>query len=165
MTRIRRIEIDHFRSISHLDWYPEPGINCLIGPGDSGKSTILDAIDLCLGARRQAQFTDSDFHSGDFSTPICISMTIGDEVSLLTDFHRCMHPHERTIQGVWSAITETWCRQYVVAEGIGSRRCSDFGASHIGCPKSLCCHDSWLEVIDDMFFNAHFECERWLSGH
>jgi len=78
MTRIRRVEIDHFRGISHLDWFPQPGINCLIGPGDSGKSTILDSIDLCLGARRQVQFSDSDFHGADFNTPIRISVTIGD---------------------------------------------------------------------------------------
>lgn len=31
---------------------PAYGVNCLIGPGDSGKSTIFDAIDLCMGARR-----------------------------------------------------------------------------------------------------------------
>lgn len=78
MTRIRRIEIDHFRGISHLDWYPSAGINCLIGPGDSGKSTILDAIDLCLGARRQVQFTDADFHEADYNSPIRISVTIGE---------------------------------------------------------------------------------------
>jgi len=52
MARIRKVEIRNFRSIRALDWLPSPGINCLIGPGDSGKSTILDAIDLCLGARR-----------------------------------------------------------------------------------------------------------------
>ncbi len=50
-------------------WYPAPGINCLIGPGDSGKSSILDAIDLCLGARRNIQFTDADFHLLDVENP------------------------------------------------------------------------------------------------
>ena len=52
MARIRRLQISNFRSIQALDWVPAPGINCLIGPGDSGKSSILDAIDLCVGARR-----------------------------------------------------------------------------------------------------------------
>ncbi|MCG9115914.1 AAA family ATPase [Laribacter hongkongensis] len=41
MTRIRRLEIRNFRSIQTLDWTPSNGVNCLIGPGDSGKSTIL----------------------------------------------------------------------------------------------------------------------------
>ena len=61
-----------------MSWLPSSGINCLIGAGDSGKSTILDAIDLCLGARRAAQFTDADFHSLEVGTLIVITLTIGE---------------------------------------------------------------------------------------
>ena len=78
MPRIRKIEIKHFRGIQDLTWCPTPGINCLIGPGDSGKSTILDAIDFCMGPRRNIQFTDADFHRLDVETPISISVTIGE---------------------------------------------------------------------------------------
>lgn len=78
MARIRRIEIENFRSIHRLDWYPSEGINCLIGPGDSGKSTILDAIDLCLGARRNISLTDADFFGLDVDQEIKITLTIGD---------------------------------------------------------------------------------------
>ena len=78
MTRVRVIEISNFRGIKEFVWYPSPGLNCLIGPGDSGKSSILDAIDLCLGARRNFQFTDADFHRLDVDTPINISVTIGE---------------------------------------------------------------------------------------
>jgi putative ATP-dependent endonuclease of OLD family len=78
MARIRRLEIRHFRGIQSLDWVPSPGINCLIGPGDSGKSTILDAIDLCLGARRSFQFSDADFHHLDVDTPMTITTTVGE---------------------------------------------------------------------------------------
>lgn len=78
MGRIRLLEIRNFRGIKELTWQPEPGVNCLIGPGDSGKSSILDAIDLCLGARRSAQFTDADFHLLDVETPISIAVTIGE---------------------------------------------------------------------------------------
>lgn len=63
MARIRRIEIANFRGIQRLAWCPAPGINCLIGPGDSGKSTVSDAIDLCLGARHNVQFSDADYRS------------------------------------------------------------------------------------------------------
>lgn len=77
MTRIRRLEIRNFRSIQSFDWTPSNGINCLIGPGDSGKSTILDAIDLCLGARRSAPFCDTDFFSLDVSQTIVITVTLG----------------------------------------------------------------------------------------
>ncbi|MCS4092633.1 ATP-dependent endonuclease [Rhizobium sp. BK176] len=78
MATIRLVEIENFRCIRHLQWYPTPGINCLIGPGDSGKSTILDAIDLTLGARRTAQFTDADFHNLDIKKPIQITLTLGN---------------------------------------------------------------------------------------
>lgn len=77
MVRIRRVEISNFRSIQSLDWVPSAGVNCLIGPGDSGKSTILDAIDLCFGARRSAPLGDTDFFQLDVTRPIVISMTLG----------------------------------------------------------------------------------------
>jgi putative ATP-dependent endonuclease of OLD family len=77
MTRIRRLEIRNFRSIQLLDWTPSNGVNCLIGPGDIGKSTILDAIDLCLGARRSAPFGDTDFFGLDVSQTIVIAVTLG----------------------------------------------------------------------------------------
>ena len=78
MARIRRVEIENFRGIKTLTWLPTAGINCLIGPGDSGKSSILDAIDLCLGARRNVQFTDADFHRLNVDRPIQITITVGE---------------------------------------------------------------------------------------
>lgn len=78
MARIRKIEIDNFRGIQRLVWCPTPGVNCLIGPGDSGKSSVLDAIDLCLGARRNIQFSDADFFDLDITSPISITLTLGD---------------------------------------------------------------------------------------
>jgi predicted ATP-binding protein involved in virulence len=77
VARIRKIEIRNFRSIRSLDWVPSAGINCLIGPGDSGKSTILDAIDLCLGARRSVSIGDTDFFGLDVTQPISVTLTIG----------------------------------------------------------------------------------------
>jgi putative ATP-dependent endonuclease of OLD family len=78
MARVRAVEIRNFRGIKELTWYPATGINCLIGPGDSGKSSILDAIDVCLGARRSFQFTDADFHLLDVEAPITIAVTLGE---------------------------------------------------------------------------------------
>lgn len=77
MAVIRKVDISHFRSIKSFEWYPSPGLNCLIGSGDAGKSTIIDAIDLCLGARRSVQVTDADFHELDVETPISITLTLG----------------------------------------------------------------------------------------
>ena len=78
MARIKLVEINNFRGIKSMTWAPGLGMNCLVGPGDSGKSTILDAMDLCLGARRSVQFSDADFHLAETGQPIGIAVTVGD---------------------------------------------------------------------------------------
>lgn len=78
MARIRHIEVANFRGIQRLTWVPNGGFNCLIGPGDSGKSTVLDAIDWCVGARRTLSPTDADFHHLKTQEPIQIDVTLGD---------------------------------------------------------------------------------------
>lgn len=85
MPRVRHVSIRNFRSIHSLEWAPSPGINCLIGPGDSGKSTLLDAIDLCLGARRSVSFGDMDFHGLNVEAPISIKVTLGELPASLMD--------------------------------------------------------------------------------
>ncbi|MEG9883693.1 MAG: AAA family ATPase [Hyphomicrobiales bacterium] len=95
MSWIRKIEIENFRGIRSLSWPPKNGINCLIGPGDSGKSTILDAIDFCFGARRNFQMTDADFHQLDVEKPIQITLTIG----ALDDALRSMNSYGMFLQG------------------------------------------------------------------
>lgn len=97
MARIRRLEISNFRSIKSLDWAPTAGINCLIGPGDSGKSTILDAIDLCLGARRSVGFADTDFYELVVTEPIVIAVTLGglsDELLNLESYGEFLRGHD-----------------------------------------------------------------------
>lgn len=85
MARIRYIQIRNFRSIKSLDWTPGPGINCLIGPGDAGKSTVLDAIDACLSPRRVITFADTDFYGLDITQPIEITVTLGELPDELKD--------------------------------------------------------------------------------
>lgn len=76
--RVRNLEIRNFRGIKELSWFPAPGINCLIGRGDVGKSTVLDALDMLLGARRNVSFTDADFHALLVDDPIEIMATMGE---------------------------------------------------------------------------------------
>lgn len=78
MAKIRVVQVENFRGLRSLRWLPSGGINCVIGTGDSGKSTLLDAIDLCLTAKRNIQFNDTDFHMLDVEKPISISVTIGE---------------------------------------------------------------------------------------
>lgn len=88
MSVIRQILIRNFRGIESLNWNPHPGLNCLIGPGDSGKSTILDAIDLCLGARRGFSFTDADFFNSNVSNPLEVIITLGNLDDALKNLER-----------------------------------------------------------------------------
>lgn len=101
MAFIREIEISNFRSINYLLWRPQVGINCLIGRGDSGKSTILDAIDLTLGARRQAAFTDADFYQLNVDAPIEVKITLGALEDNLKDIetYGLYHRGRRNITG------------------------------------------------------------------
>lgn len=85
MPRIRIIEIEHFRGIKHMRWFPRAGLNCLIGPGDSCKSTVLEAIALCIGQRRASPLTDSDFFNLEVSQPIRITITLGELPESLLD--------------------------------------------------------------------------------
>jgi len=77
MALIRAISIKNFRCIQKLEWLPNPEINCLVGPGDTGKSSVIDAIDFCIGARRALQISDKDFYRMDVSKSIEISIVIG----------------------------------------------------------------------------------------
>lgn len=88
MSIIRYIAIRNFRTIETLDWQPTEGVNCIIGPGDSGKSTVLDAIDYCLGARRTVNFTDADFYNSNVENPIEIYVTLGNLSDELLNIER-----------------------------------------------------------------------------
>lgn len=116
MAKIRHIKIKNFRLIESFEWWPSAGINCLIGPGDSGKSTVIDAIDLCLGPRRSKEFADSDFYKLNTTDTIRIEITVSDLADTLKNldkydlFLRGVNPEEMTIEdepgdGLETALT------------------------------------------------------------
>ena len=74
--RIAFVEIENFRGIRKLEWAPAAKVNCLIGPGDSTKTTILDAIELALNPRSYPFADDSDFFDLDFTKPAKITITL-----------------------------------------------------------------------------------------
>lgn len=59
---IRRVRLKNFRRFSVADWNLHPGVNCLIGPGDSGKTTLLSALEYVLWPSNSLTVTDNDFH-------------------------------------------------------------------------------------------------------
>ncbi|HEX2686694.1 MAG TPA: AAA family ATPase, partial [Kofleriaceae bacterium] len=75
--QIREIQIRNFRGLKHLTWQPTAGLVCLIGRGDVGKSTVLDAIELALSPRSR-QIADTDFLDADTTQSIEIEVTVGE---------------------------------------------------------------------------------------
>lgn len=78
--RIRRLKIENFRGIKLLDWKlpVEQRLVVLVGPGDSGKSTILEAIHYLLGDRWNIPFSDTDFFQVNVDEPISIKAVLVD---------------------------------------------------------------------------------------
>lgn len=76
--KLTNIEIENFRGIKHASvFFPlDSRIICLIGSGDSGKSTLLTAIEWALWPSWSLIATDMDFYNSDTSTPIAITVSI-----------------------------------------------------------------------------------------
>lgn len=85
---VKKITIERFRGIDKFEWSPGEGINCLIGSGDSGKSTVLDAIDWCIGARRNLPITDADFYLLNAAGGFRIDIVLGQLSDSLKNFER-----------------------------------------------------------------------------
>lgn len=75
--QIRQLKMRNFRGIASMEWVPRDAFCCLIGAGDSGKSTILDAAEAALNSR-WFSFSESDFLACDTSNTIEIEATVGE---------------------------------------------------------------------------------------
>jgi putative ATP-dependent endonuclease of OLD family len=58
---ILRLRIDRFRAFQKFDWFPKAGLNVVVGGGDAGKTTILEAIALLLSPSNAALVSDNDY--------------------------------------------------------------------------------------------------------
>ncbi|MCY4373470.1 MAG: AAA family ATPase [Spirochaetaceae bacterium] len=58
---ILRLKIDRFRGIESLDWGPAAGMNIVLGGGDVGKTTILEAIGLLLSPANTVVLSEADY--------------------------------------------------------------------------------------------------------
>lgn len=78
--RVRRIEIQNFRGIKSLDFRipHDKKFICLVGPGDSTKSTIIEAINFTLGERWSLSLSDTDFYNAKIDDPIVIRIALAD---------------------------------------------------------------------------------------
>ena len=76
MSRLHHLKIQHFRGIENFEQTFSEGVTCIIGRGDSGKSTILDAISYVFSSYWTIRLNDSDFYRCDISVPIIIEGTV-----------------------------------------------------------------------------------------
>lgn len=58
---IRLLTIKRFRGIEKLIWRPNKGVNVLLGGGDVGKTTILEAVALLLNPTNASALSDADY--------------------------------------------------------------------------------------------------------
>jgi putative ATP-dependent endonuclease of OLD family len=76
--QIRHVKVENFRGIRSLDWYVQGNIVCLVGPGDSTKTTVLDAIEYALSPKWNILFADTDFFNGYTGNDIIIEVSISE---------------------------------------------------------------------------------------
>ncbi|SEQ97010.1 AAA ATPase domain-containing protein [Nitrosomonas sp. Nm51] len=74
--RIKHIEIRNFRGIKSLKWTVKGTFNCIIGAGDTCKTTILSALDYALAPRTSLSIVDSDFFNQNVNENIVIRVTL-----------------------------------------------------------------------------------------
>lgn len=76
MAILHSIKISHFRGIKEFSQAFKDGLICIIGRGDSGKSTLLEAISYVLSPNWNLIFYDSDFYQCNTEIPIIIEATL-----------------------------------------------------------------------------------------
>lgn len=58
---IYHLAVDRFRSLRSFSWQPASGVNVILGGGDVGKTTILDAIGLLFSPSNPFTLSDTDY--------------------------------------------------------------------------------------------------------
>ena len=79
MAKVHSLRIQNFRGIQNFEYsFKDAGFVCLIGRGDSGKSTILEAISMVLSPNWNMSFYDTDFYNSEIDNPIVIEAVVYD---------------------------------------------------------------------------------------
>ncbi|RPF15206.1 ATP-dependent nuclease [Vibrio crassostreae] len=94
MTTIVGLDINNYRGIKKLNLALEHDkrLVCIIGRGDSGKTTILEAISSVLSPSWNLTFSDEDFYKSDLTNDVEISLSmIGFPDKYLADHMYGLH--------------------------------------------------------------------------
>lgn len=101
--RIKKVRIERFRGIESLEFMPHER-TVILGQNDAGKSTILEALDLCLhsglGRSRQGP-TEIDYFRRDPSQGFEVEVVLGDlEREFAAEVHSCLEGWDEQHQQV-----------------------------------------------------------------
>ena len=89
MSKIYSLSIKHYRGIENFQQiFGTTNCVLLIGRGDSGKTTLLNAISSVLSSSWNMPFNDYDFTNMDTSIPIQIEVILTDVPEDLLDINR-----------------------------------------------------------------------------
>jgi len=84
---IRALKINNFRGLNELWFLPNKDVNVVVGPNNSGKTTILTAMKLlfdpAIRLQRDETISRFDFHNGDTTNPVVIRawLSLDDETN------------------------------------------------------------------------------------
>lgn len=82
---IHQLKIERFRGIESLTWNPAPGMNIILGGGDVGKTTILEAVALLLSPSSTFVLSEADYWQrntdAEFVIQAVISLPSSSEIS------------------------------------------------------------------------------------
>jgi putative ATP-dependent endonuclease of OLD family len=83
---IRKLTIRRFRGLEKFDWLPTAGMNVILGGGDVGKTTVLEAIALLLSPSNAVVVSESDYWLRDSSKDFEIEavMALPDSTGIST---------------------------------------------------------------------------------
>lgn len=73
---IHRLSIERFQGIKSLAWRPAKGANLILGGGDAGKTTILDAIGLLFSPVNPSNLADTDYYARDIVAGFVIEAVV-----------------------------------------------------------------------------------------
>ena len=81
---ILRLKIERFRGIETLEWNPAADVNIILGGGDVGKTTILEAIALLLSPSNTVVLSEADYWQrsvdAEFVIQAVIALPPGSEI-------------------------------------------------------------------------------------
>ena len=85
-SRILKLTISNFRGVQDLEWHPSAGMNFVLGGGDTGKTTVLEAVDLLFSPSTSFNVSETDYWMRDTATSFFIEAVVrlGNEIDINT---------------------------------------------------------------------------------